>query len=131
MSNEDWWSRRLQNNQPAPQQRQSLPVTPPVSPLSVQVPRQPQQPVQNGNQRLLDPRRAPNEQIPMGEAIHLWQGGEATRREGNLSCPSCGSHLVFSRTKGGMVSGNSPAPRCFSCGYNGMYDQGEQSSWAV
>lgn len=135
MSNGDWWSRRLQGNQPASTPRQSTPpVTAPIR-MPVQVPAQyPQSPQgfpQQGNQRLLDPRRAPTENIPMGEAIKLWQGGEATRREGNLSCPSCGSHLVFSRSKGGTVAGNAPAPRCFECGYNGIYDQGDQANWAV
>jgi hypothetical protein len=131
MSNADWYSRRLQSQTPpTPQRSATPPVSPPVR-FPVQVPVQ-QQAVQPApaNANLLDPRRAPSDQIPMGEALRLWQGGEATRREGNLSCPSCGSHLVFSRSKGG-ISGHAPAPRCFSCGYNGLYDQGDQANWAV
>ena len=129
----DWWSKKLTNQ---PTQQTTRPSLPPVqAPIRfpVQVPAQPQQqPVQQaGNQRVLDPNRAPTDNISMGDAIRLWKGGEAARREGESSCPSCGSHLVFARSKGGMVGGKSPAPRCFECGWNGLYDQGEQSNWAV
>jgi len=129
----DWWSRKLGNDNTP--QRYTPPLPPTQAPirLPIQVPNQQQQQLvnhQNFNNNLLDPSRAPTDQIPMGEAIHLWKGGEATRKEGNLSCPSCGSHLVFSRSKGG-IAGKQPAPRCFSCGYNGIYDQGDQSNWAV
>lgn len=83
------------------------------------------------NQRVLDETRQPTDNISMGEAIRLWKGGEAARREGNVTCPACGSRNVFSRAKGTMVNGATPAPRCFECGWNGIYEQGEQSSWAV
>jgi hypothetical protein len=67
-------------------------------------------------------------------AKRLWKGGEAAKKQGDMSCPDCGSQNIFVRTaKGGntMISGNAPAPRCFECGWNGIYDQGSQSSWAV
>jgi len=95
---------------------------------------QPQQQPNAGNQRVLDETRAPNENVTMGEAIRLWKGGEAARKQGDMTCPECGSQHVFVRTaKGGntTIGGNSPAPRCFECGWNGLYDQGSQSSWAV
>ena len=79
--------------------------------------------------RVLDPQRGPQDQITMGEALRLWQGGEGARRESG-SCPECGSHLVFSRSKGTTVNGAAPAPRCYECGWNGRYSQGEQSNWA-
>ena len=132
MSN-DWWSKKLSGQQPQAAPRQSLPpVTAPIR-FPVQVPAQaPQQhQVQQGDSRLLDQSKPPTAEIKMGDAIRLWRGGEATRREGDSSCPSCGSHLVFSRAKGSMVGGKSPAPRCFECGWNGLYDQGDQSNWAV
>ena len=129
----DWWSRRLSDNSPRPATRQSEtlpPVTPPMR-LGIQVPvAQPQQQPQT-NQRVLDEHRAPTENISMGEAIRLWKGGEAARREGNMTCPSCGSRNVFTRSKGSTVNGANPAPRCFECGWNGIYEQGDQSSWAV
>lgn len=128
----DWWSRKL-TNQPAPA-RQSLPPLQAPIRFPVQVPVQNQQvPMANpaSNQRLLDPTRAATDQINMGDAIRLWQGGEAHRIDGGNSCPSCGSGLVFSRGKGSGVMGKQPAPRCFECGWNGLYDQGDQSNWAI
>lgn len=134
----EWWSRQLSNPQQrtAPRQENysSPPVTPPVRFGSVQIPTQHQAPVQPGHQKVLDENRAPNENISMGDAIRLWKGGEAARKQGDMSCPECGSQNIFVRTaKSGntMVGGKSPAPRCFECGWNGMYDQGSQSSWAV
>jgi predicted nucleic-acid-binding Zn-ribbon protein len=135
MSN-DWWSRRLSNNpQPASSQPKS---TPPVSApmrFPVQVPTQPQaQPQVAGQQRVLDSTKAPTEQISMGDAIRLWQGGEAMRREGDMTCPDCGSRNVFgrsSRATNTSVSGKAPAPRCFECGWNGMYNQAIEGSWGT
>lgn len=130
----DWWSRRLSDTSPRPPARTeaSPPVTPPTR-WGIQVPAQAPapQPQVSGNQRVLDEGRAPTENISMGEAIRLWKGGEAARREGGMTCPACGSRHVFSRAKGTMVNGATPAPRCFECGWNGIYEQGEQSSWAV
>lgn len=126
----DWWSRQLGGNAPAPVVS-TPPVTPPMH-HALRVPAQTPQPAyQNpsGNTKVLDPRRGPNDQITMGEALRLWTGGEAARRE-TESCPSCGSHLVFSRSGlNGRINGASPAPRCYSCGWNGRYEQGDQSNW--
>lgn len=132
----DWWSRRLSDpNPPTTRQVQALPPTsPPIRfPAAVTPQYQPQPQFQSTSQRVLDESRAPTDNLGMGEAIRLWKGGEAHRKEGHLSCPSCGSKNVFTRVgRGGtMVNGSSPAPRCFECGWNGIYDQGEQSSWAV
>lgn len=128
----DWWSRRLSDSGPRTTQRQestSPPLTPPTR-FGVHVPAQAPQPVQT-SQRVLDESRQPTDQIPMGDAIRMWKGGEAARREGNMTCPACGSRNVFSRAKGTMVNGATPAPRCFECGWNGIYEQAEQSNWAV
>jgi len=123
----DWWSRKL-NNQPAP----ARPSLPPVQ-APIRFPAQPNSPTLTPaaqNTHVLDPSKHATEQISMGDAIHLWKGGEAARTEGGLSCPSCGSHLVFTRGNN-RVNGAQPAPRCFSCGYNGSYSQGEQSNWTA
>lgn len=121
----DWWSKKLSGQQPTPQRSYTPPTTPPIRiPQPAQAPQA--QPVQQGNNNLLDPNRGPQEQITMGEALRLWKGGEAMRKEGNLTCPDCGSIYVFSRTgrgAGTMVNGHSPAPRCYECGWNGLYDQ--------
>lgn len=125
----DWWSKKLTGQQPTPQRTyQTPPVSPPMT-MPMQAPQQ-QAPVhqQSGRQDLLDPSRAPTDNITMGEALRLWQGGEAMRKEGNMTCPDCGSIYVFSRTGRGhntMVNGASPAPRCYECGWNGMYDQAQ------
>lgn len=129
----DWWSRRLGDTSPRPASRPETvpPVTPPTR-FGVHVPVQvPAHQPAVTNQRVLDENRAPTENISMGEAIRLWKGGEAARREGSMTCPACGSRNVFSRAKGTMVNGATPAPRCFECGWNGIYEQGEQSNWAV
>lgn len=126
MNRQDWWSKKL--SQPTQPQQATPPVSAPVR-FAVQVPPAHAPVQQPSNQRVLDPGKAPTDQISMGEAIGLWQGGEAMRTEGHLSCPSCGSNLVFARTKG-RVNGAAPAPRCFSCGWNDMYDQASEASWA-
>jgi hypothetical protein len=131
----DWWSRRLSDPNPPQTREVSLPPTsPPIRFPAAVTPQHQQQPqFQQTSQRVLDESRAPTDNLGMGDAIRLWKGGEAHRKEGHLSCPSCGSKNVFTRVgRGGtMINGSSPAPRCFECGWNGMYDQGEQSNWAV
>jgi len=134
----DWWSRQLSNPQQrtAPRQESysSPPITPPVRFGSIQIPVQHQPQPQQPQQRVLDENRAPTENVSMGDAIRLWKGGEAAKKQPDMYCPECGSQNIFVRTaKGGntMISGSNPAPRCFECGWNGIYDQGSQSSWAV
>jgi hypothetical protein len=131
----DWWSRRLSDPNPPKTREVSLPPTSPLIrfPAAVTPQHQQQPQFQQTSQRVLDDSRAPTDNLGMGDAIRLWKGGEAHRKEGHLSCPSCGSKNVFTRVgRGGtMINGSSPAPRCFECGWNGMYDQGEQSNWAV
>jgi hypothetical protein len=133
----DWWAKKLAGENPAPQRSyQTPPTSPPIRiPQNTsQAPVRPTQEVNANNQSILDPSRAPNEQITMGEALRLWKGGEAMRKEGNLTCPDCGSIYVFSRTGRGansMINGASPAPRCYECGWNGMYDQASQVNWGV
>ena len=129
----DWWSKKLAGESPTPQRSYTTPPTSPPLRMPTTTPMQaPQQQVntvqQGGRQEVLDPNRAPNEQIDMSTAIRLWQGGEAMRKEGNMTCPDCGSIYVFSRTGRGhntMINGASPAPRCYECGWNGMYDQAQ------
>lgn len=121
----DWWSRKL-SNQPSPPR--TPPSTMPARPGAIQFPAV-AQPVHQ-----VTPQEAPHltsdGEIRMGDAIRSWQGGEASRKE-TQSCPECNSHLVFSRAKGTTVNGYPPAPRCYSCGWNGKYMQADQASWAV
>ena len=119
MSN--WWDRKLSSNQP--EQRQSTPPTTPnhVLPVFTQ-----QRQVQPNQHQQADP----NGQMDMSSAIRVWKGGEAHRIDGGLTCPRCGSGNVFSRANA-SAGGNVPAPRCFQCGWNGMYEQADQVSWSI
>ncbi len=132
----DWWSKKLAGETPTPQRTYT---TPPVSPpmrIPMQAPQQAPQTYQTPqdeamNQKVLDPNRAPTENVTMGEALRLWKGGEAMKKEGNMTCPDCGSIYVFSRTGRGansMINGAHPAPRCYECGWNGMYSQATQGN---
>ena len=129
----DWWSRKLSNS---PQPVRNTPsYTPPTTPpIRFPVSTTPQQQVipSNDRQTLLRPDLDPRAEITFGEALKLWKGGEAMRKQGDLSCPECGSPNVFirsSKASSNTVQGNSPAPRCFECGWNGLYDQASQSNW--
>lgn len=128
----DWWSRKLSpSSHPAPQQVSSRPPAGPPVRIGQQI-RFPE--VQERPQvHTATPELPPNAEINMGDALRMWKGGEATRKEGNMSCPECGSRNVFSRIARGAnttVQGNSPAPRCFECGWTGLYSQGQEANWA-
>ena len=130
----DWWSKKLTGEKPTAPRVSTPPTAPPIRiPQSApQTPSEAPQTPYQGRQDVLDPNRAPTEQITMGEALRLWKGGEAMRKEGDRTCPECGSIYVFSRTgrgAGTTINGNAPAPRCYECGWNGMYDQGSAGSW--
>jgi hypothetical protein len=134
MNMSDWWSKKIAGETPSPSRNFTTPPTTPALRFPMQQPSAPVQQQQQGNQNVLDPNRAPTEQIGMGDAIRMWKGGEAARKEGNMSCPECGSKNVFSRVGRGsnsMINGAQPAPRCFECGWNGKYGQADQSNWGV
>lgn len=119
----DWWSKKLQTPARTPQYS-TPPVTPPAK-VGIRIPQEyQQQPQTPPSQQITQDPRA---EIRMGDAILMWKGGEGTRDASN--CPSCGSHLYFSRTKS-SVNGAHPAPHCYSCGFNAKFDQGDQSNWA-
>ena len=115
----DWWTKKLAGEKPTPQPRiPGIPYTPTQQPQAQPQPRQ------------VTPQDLPkDEHIPMGAAIRMWKGGEAHRKEGDMSCPDCGSKNVFTRSKNNIINGKAPAPRCFECGWNGLYEQATQISW--
>lgn len=43
-------------------------------------------------------------------------------------CPQCGRDLFYADL-GKARRGPPPAPHCFTCGYNGLFEQGLESSW--
>ena len=132
----DWWADRLAGKEVQPKTAPEPRVgsTPPIR----FAPTTPQAEVMQGpptpQQQYMATQTAvdPSEQITIGEAIRSWKGGEAHRKEANNLCPECGSSNVFSRVSRGSgtaVNGNHPAPRCYECGWNGLYDQGIEANW--
>lgn len=122
----DWWSKKLAGEKPSPPRPSLPPVTVPMRfPATVTAQAQPQQHQQ------VDSGPEP-ETLSEFLRSNKTRGGEATRRE-TMNCPDCGSPYVFSRTGRGantMINGAHPAPRCYECGWNGLYDQASQTSWA-
>lgn len=118
----DWWSKKLAGEKPTQERRFTHPATnfPPTTPVTTPT-------VTQTNTAPVDTTPA----VSFTEALQkgITNGGEATRRE-TQKCPSCGGGFVFTRAKGTMVNGASPAPRCYECGWNGLYEQAEQSNWA-
>ena len=43
-------------------------------------------------------------------------------------CPGCGGNLYF-EDLGKKRRGPPPAPRCFTCGYNELFEQGLEANW--
>lgn len=129
----DWWSKKLKG-EPASTPQRSLPTTGfRINTVPQTQQTQQTQTVTAHNQSVLDPNRPPTEQISMSDAIRLWKGGEAHRKEGDMRCPECGSQHVFKRVGRGAntsINGAAPAPRCFECGWNGKFSQADQGNWA-
>lgn len=47
-------------------------------------------------------------------------------------CPGCGGPLFIENLPNSRKRrGPPPAPHCFSCGYNGLFDQGIEANWAA
>lgn len=119
----DWWSKKLAGEKPtAPRPT----YTQPVNPIPTHIAASTQQPVTQTSVQAQP--ESFSEALKMG----LTNGGEAARRD-TMSCPACGGNYVFSRTNasgGTNVNGSAPAPRCYTCGWNGKYQQGDQANWA-
>lgn len=119
----DWWTKKLSGEKPTPP-RPSF--TPPVNPVPTHI--TPQHVTQTQQVQPQQSAESLSDALRMG----LTNGGEATRRD-TMSCPACGGNYLFSRTTmggGTTQNGHSPAPRCYTCGWNGRYEQGDQSKWA-
>lgn len=112
---DSWWAKKL-GTTPAPRREPMYQQPAPVvrAPQYQQQQPQQQQQIQVTGENLF-------------EAAKMWQGGEATRTE-TQPCPQCGSPHFFSRSQG-IHRGPPPAPMCDSCGFNGLFTQGDPSSW--
>lgn len=131
MADNGWWSRNLGGQQSAPQRPVGPPqqYQPPMHQVPPQypqgAPQQPQYPQQP--QQQFNPSQIKVTGQNLYEAAQYWQGGEATRTETN-PCPRCGSPHFFSRAKN-VSRGPAPAPTCYTCGFNGMFEQGDPAVW--
>lgn len=138
-----WYARKLGQPQPQPQHRPAtqqggvmLPGRPqqqPQAPMTYQQPQyQPQtQYPDYGNHVQAQQYQQPTQVVQF--AGHQYAGAEQYR--GGIGqqmnpdpCPQCGGNQYFAniKTKG---RGPAPAGHCFNCGYNELFDQGDQGSW--
>ena len=62
------------------------------------------------------------------DSMQHWRGGKAHKIDAQ-PCPHCGSDKYYSRDGDGPRRGPPPAPHCFECGFNGMFEQGLATSW--
>lgn len=119
----DWWSKKLAGEKPSPARPNLPPVTAPIQFPQTTPQVYPQQP---------STPQAPADSLPPDATLSDYlksnasKGGQAARKE-TASCPECGGRYVFSR---GASGGMNPAPRCYECGWNGMYSQADQSTWS-
>ena len=130
----DWWADRLAGKEAQPRTAPRVGSTPPILFNTVAPPATATEAPPTPQERYMATQTAvdPNEQMTMGEAIRSWKGGDAHRKEAGNQCPECGSTNFFSRMARGAgagINGNHPAPRCYECGWNGLYDQGIEANW--
>ena len=122
----NWFQRRMQEEQggpiPVPQQVRQAPP-----PVPSNYPQNYAQPVGNQQTQTIDTSQLEMTPENIKMMAGLWTGGEGTATERNL-CPQCGSHHYFSRAKGNL-RGPAPAPMCYTCGFNGMFDQADSGAW--
>lgn len=126
-SDPGWYARRM--GQPTQQRAPQYPPTQGPYQQPQQYPQVPQGYPQQAPQyeQQIDTNQIRVTTENLFEATKYWQGGEAHARERN-SCPQCGGQHYFSRTAG-VMKGPAPAPMCYDCGFNGMFQQGDPAVW--
>ena len=120
----DWYAKRLaQGAAPAPRPQRSTPPTGLGGPPQQQT-FQPYNP-HPATQAAPPQQQAQHESLSAALADpHMRSaGGDGAKAQEVYSCPNCGSNDFFVRRTMGGALGKAPAPHCFSCGYNGMYEQ--------
>lgn len=132
----DWYSRALDRARGvvAPPQRAAAPLQQAPATYGTYTPTQtwaPQAPTQPQAYRT----EQKVQQASLTDLLKLQESGHGQPGQGAQSnpdpCPGCGSPLFIETTPGGRKRrGPPPAPHCFACGYNGLFDQGLESSWA-
>ena len=137
-----WYQRKvaqMRGQQPAPQpyQARANPGMPPQQwAPTVQSVQAPVQPVQ---QQYVQPQPQTYDEMAKQEGVSLSNLLDVQRATGVAKpgkgarlnpdpCPECGKNLFYSDL-GTKRRGPSPAPHCFNCGYNGLFEQGLPASW--
>jgi hypothetical protein len=137
VSSSDWYARKLGGARRPTGYQANLPPTGPPQQFTQPQTYQPQhpQPVPYGQEyQPVTSQRPDNatwqamssedKAAAMVRHPEWWSDKQATVKAGEVfRCPSCGSNDFFTRQKMGSAMGQAPAPHCFSCGYNGMYEQ--------
>lgn len=126
---DNWWARKLAQTQ-GPQPLQQPPTMFARGPAPYQHPQQ-QQYVQAPP---VAPQNFADAIAAVQRGILPTNGDVATRTE-TQPCPACGSTHFFSRRNGGAVTTQrgmaTPAPQCYTCGYNGKFEQADPANWSV
>jgi hypothetical protein len=127
MSDAGWYQRKMAQmrsgtlQRPAPQPYQQ------PQPQYQQPTYQQQAPVQHYQPQ---PQQAPPVTIEnLFGAMGHWRGGKAHQLD-REPCPQCGGNQFYSRSAGAR-RGPPPAPHCYNCGYNGLFEQGDPTTWGA
>jgi hypothetical protein len=118
---DSWWAKKL-GRAPAGQPSYG-PTGPPsgsITPAGTQA-----QMIQQQRESGPPPVMVDDPDVPGGQKVNwrAWSGGQAHKEESG-TCPNCGSSNYFSRRREAKVTQNgmaTPAPQCFNCSYNGMF----------
>jgi hypothetical protein len=123
----NWFQRRMEQEQggPIPEPRPSVINTHPQAYQQGNLPA----PSPAARQAAVDVEQMEHTPENVKLLMNYWTGGEGTKTE-TTRCPACGGDHYFSRASGTM-RGPAPAPMCYSCGYNGMFEQADQSTWSA
>ena len=116
-----WYSRKFGGNQ-----QQQRPQPPQQRPPPGYVPGGYQQ-----NQQVVQVQQQQPPKVDIENlwgAMQQWRGGKAHKIDAE-PCPQCHSPRYYSRAGEGVRRGPPPAPHCFDCGFNGMFEQGMATSW--
>lgn len=94
---------------------------------------QPQPRYQQNQQRSAEVQQLASPPETLSELLVLQSNGQALKpgkgaRLNPDPCPNCGGSLYYGDF-GVKRRGPQPAPHCFTCGYNDLFEQGLQSSW--
>ena len=123
-----WYARKLSQMRGVPQP-QSVQRTP-VQQYQQPVPQYQQPPQQVDHYHPIEPGQTPE---TLTEFLDMQAHGQGPKqgkgaRLNPEPCPGCGGNLFYADL-GMKRRGPPPAPRCFTCGYNELFEQGLEANW--